>query len=78
MEKAKRQPTTIYLNPKIARAIKVKAALSDKSVSDLVNDALSQKLRQDAEDRRIYRETKGQKGRPLEDALEDMKKDGLL
>ncbi len=78
MDKDKRQPTTIYLDSKIARAVKVKAALCDKSVSDLVNDALSRKLKQDAEDMRIVRERKGEKGRDFEDVLADLKKDGLL
>lgn len=78
MGEQKRHPTTVYLHPKIARAVKVKAALTDKSVSDLVNDALSQRLRQDEEDLGLIRERKRERGRDFEDILADLKKDGLL
>lgn len=74
----KRQPTTVYLHPKIARAVKVKAALTDQSVSDLVNDALSRRLKQDEEDLALIRERKRERGRDFEDILADLKKDGLL
>ncbi len=39
--------TTIYLKPKIYRALKVKAAITDRSVSDLVNAAVLESLRED-------------------------------
>lgn len=78
MDKVKRHPTTIYLHPKIARAVKMKAVLADKSVSDLVNEALSQRLKQDEEDLKIIRERKREHGHDFEDILKDLKKDGLL
>lgn len=40
--------TTIYLKPKVYRALKVKAATTDRSVSDLVNAAVLESLREDA------------------------------
>lgn len=36
--------TTIYLKPKVYRALKVKAATTDCSVSDLVNAAVLESL----------------------------------
>ena len=39
--------TTIYLKPKVYRALKVKAAITDRSVSDLVNAAVLESLRED-------------------------------
>jgi hypothetical protein len=41
---------TIYLKPKIYRDLKVKAATTDRSVSDLVNATVLESLREDAVD----------------------------
>ncbi len=74
----RRLPTTVYLHPKVARAIKVKAALTDKSVSDLVNEALARRLREDQEDLSAIQERKRERSRSFEDVLKDLKKDGLI
>lgn len=42
--------TTVYLKPKVYRALKVKAATTDRSLSDLVNAAVLESLREDALD----------------------------
>ncbi|MFY4729214.1 ribbon-helix-helix protein, CopG family [Nitrospira sp. BLG_2] len=42
--------TTIYLKPKVYRALEVKAATTDRSLSDLVNAAVLESLREDALD----------------------------
>ncbi len=39
--------TTIYLKPTVYRALKVKTAITDRSVSDLVNTAVLESLRED-------------------------------
>lgn len=78
MERAKRKPTTVYLDPRIAQAAKVKAAVTGESVSDQINEALKRGLKQDEEDLRIIRERKRERARSFEDVLRDMKKDGLL
>jgi hypothetical protein len=41
---------TIYLEPEIHRALRLKAAASDRSISDMVNEAVKQTLAEDAED----------------------------
>jgi uncharacterized protein (DUF1778 family) len=38
--------TTIYFKPTVYRALKVKAAITDRSVSDLVNAAVLESLRE--------------------------------
>jgi hypothetical protein len=80
MDKIKRVATTVYLNPRIAKAAKVRAALSDKSLSDLVNEALAKRLRQDADDLELIRIRKRSKEpfRDYDDVVKDMKRDGLL
>ena len=41
---------TVYLQPKVYRALKVKSATTDRSVSELVNAAVIEALREDAID----------------------------
>lgn len=74
----KSKATTIYLDPKVARAIKIKAAMTARSVSRLVNDALLGQLRQDEDDLRYVRKHRNEHGRPLEEFLAEMKKNGDL
>lgn len=79
MGKPKRQPTTIYLDPSLKAAAKIKAALSGLRVSDVVNEALARDLRQDEADLRLVAERRRKgKVRPYEDFLRDLKRDGLI
>jgi len=41
---------TVYFEPDVHRALKLKAASSDRSVSEMVNDAVRMTLAEDAED----------------------------
>jgi hypothetical protein len=41
---------TIYLDPVVHKALKLKAVETSRSVSDLVNEAVRQALAEDAED----------------------------
>jgi hypothetical protein len=41
---------TVYLDPEIHRALKLKAASSDQSISEMVNSAVRLALAEDAED----------------------------
>lgn len=42
--------STIYLDPAIHRAVKLKSATTSRSISEIVNDALRESLREDQED----------------------------
>ena len=42
--------STVYFDPAIHRALRLKAAETDRSISDLVNDAVRGALAEDAED----------------------------
>ena len=78
VDKIKRLATTVYLNPKIARAAKVKAAMSDKSLSDMVNESLVKYMSSDAADLALSHERKNEPVRNYEDFLNDLKRDGLI
>lgn len=70
--------TTIYLKPKVHRALKVKAVTTDRSVSDLVNAALLESLREDALDLEAFERRSKEPSRSFEKLLEDLKRDGTL
>lgn len=78
MKTPARRPTTVYLDPKIAKAAKVKAAVSERSLSDIVNDALAAKLRQDEADLSLMRARRKEPTRPYEEFLKELKRDGLI
>lgn len=78
MKPKKRAPTTIYLEPRLARAAKVKAALTDKSLSDVVGEAVALYLHEDEADLRAFRERAHEPERSFEAVLKDLKKDGLI
>lgn len=75
---AKKNPTTVYLDERIRRATKMKAAIAGKRVSDVVNEALARYLDQDAKYLKTFREREKDSIRSYEDVLADMKRDGLL
>ncbi len=70
--------TTVYLKPKVYRALKVKAATTDRSVSDLVNAAVLESLREDAVDLDAFDRRAKEPSRSFEKVLEELKRDGLL
>ena len=70
--------TTIYLKPQVYRALKVKAATTDRSLSELINGAVIEALREDALDLEAFEKRAKERSRPFEKVLEDLKRDGLL
>lgn len=54
MSNAKR--ATVYFDPEIHRALRLKAAASDRTVSDLVNEAVKLTLTEDDEDMKAFEE----------------------
>jgi hypothetical protein len=70
--------TTVYLKPRVYRALKVKAAESDRTISDIVNQAVLELLREDALDLEAFEKRRREPSRPFEKVLEDLKRDGLL
>ena len=70
--------TTIYLKPKVYRALKVKAATASRSLSDLVNAAVLESLREDALDLEAFDRRAKEPSRSFEKLLEELKRDGTL
>jgi hypothetical protein len=76
MNKAKR--ATIYLEPMLHRALRLKAAETEKSVSDIVNAAVRQSLSEDAADLAVFEARAREPVLPFEDVLKDLKRRGKL
>ncbi len=69
--------TTICLEPGLHRALKVKAATSDRSLSDLINEAVRYSLREDAIDLEALRRRAHEPSRAFERILADLRRDRL-
>jgi len=69
---------TLYLDPKLLKAAKIKAAHQDQSLSYLVNEALRLSLREDAADYEAAAKRAKEPVRSLEAVLKDLKREGLL
>jgi hypothetical protein len=67
-----------YLDPSLHKALRVKAAHTDCSISELVNTAVRQTLAEDAQDLAIFTERAKEPALSSEDVLKDLKRRGKL
>jgi len=70
--------STVYLEPELHQALRLKSAHSRKSMSEIVNDALRQALREDEADLAAVRSRAKEKPLSYEDFLAKLKADGTL
>jgi plasmid stability protein len=70
--------STLYLEPALHQALRLKAASSRRSMSEIVNDAIRDVLREDGEDIAAFEERAGEKSVSYEDFLMQLKADGTL
>ena len=69
---------TIYLEPAVHKALRIKAAENGTTLSELANMAIKQLLAEDAIDLTAFEERQKEPSRAFQDVLRDLKKDGLL
>ena len=69
---------TVYIEIEIHKALRIKAAETDQSVSDIVNEAIGIYLGEDADDLAAIKQRKGEKRISYEEVLKDLRKNGLL
>ena len=70
--------TTVYLDPILHKALRLKAIDSDKSVSEVINDTIRIALAEDAEDLAAFEERKDEIPIPFEEMVKRLKLDGLI
>lgn len=68
----------MYFDPEIHQALRLKAATSDKSISDMVNDAVKLTLAEDAEDLEAFEERKQEPSLDFEQFVKALKRRGKL
>ncbi len=69
---------TIYLDPDLHRALRLKAAQTDQSISDLVNSAVRLTLAEDADDLADYRARAKEPDLDFESVLKTLRRRGKL
>jgi plasmid stability protein len=70
--------STLYLDPMVHQALRLKAAIAHRSMSDIVNDAIRAALREDEEDLAAFTERVGETPISYEAFLAQLKADGTL
>jgi hypothetical protein len=69
---------TVYFDPDIHKVLKIKAAETSKSISEIVDDAIRQELAEDEEDLKIFRERSNEPSISFEKVLANLKKNGKI
>jgi hypothetical protein len=69
---------TIYFDADIHRALRLKAAETERPISVLVNEAVRRSLAEDAEDLRAFQDRVREPSLAFEDVVKDLKKRGKL
>jgi len=70
--------STVYLESEMHQALRLKSAHSKRSMSDIVNEALRQALREDQEDLSAARSRTKERVLSYEEFLAKLKADGTL
>ncbi len=70
--------TTITLNDKIYKALRLRAAESGESISSMVEDAVKYQILEDLDDMRAIKERQDEPAVDLQTFLKELKADGLL
>lgn len=78
MSESTQKRATVYFEPYLHRALRLKAAETDRSVSELVNDAVREALAEDAEDLAAFDDRANEKDFKFETVVKDLKRRGKL
>jgi len=70
--------STLYLEPALHQALRLKAAATRRSMSEIVNDAVRAALREDEEDLAAFADRVAEPPLTYEAFLEQLKADGTL
>ena len=69
---------TVYFDAELHRALRLKAAEVDRSLSDLVNEAVQLSLAEDAEDLTAFKQRSREPNLPFENVVKDLKRRGKI
>ena len=69
---------TVYLDPVLHKALRLKSVETSRSVSDLINDAVRYELAEDADDLATFEARNNEPTVPFEDFVKDLKLNGKI
>lgn len=70
--------STIYLDPDLHKALRIKAAETERSISALVNEAVKYALAEDSIDLKAFEDREDEPLHSFEDVLKKLKKNGKI
>jgi plasmid stability protein len=70
--------STIYLDPVLHKALRIKALETSRSMSDLINEAVKEALAEDAEDLSAFEERANEPLVSYDEMIKRLKKDGRI
>tara|TARA_B110000285_G_C14918008_1_gene511183 strand:+ start:556 stop:765 length:210 start_codon:yes stop_codon:yes gene_type:complete len=68
----------VYFEPEIHQALRLKAASSNSSISELIDEAVRLSMNEDQEDLAFFVQRENEKEISYEDLLNDLKKHGKI
>ena len=78
MNETAQKRATIYFDPFLHRALRLKAAETDRSISELVNEAVKAALAEDASDIEAFEVRETEPDYAFEDVVKDLKRRGKI
>jgi hypothetical protein len=70
--------TTVYLDPQLHYALRIKSAETEQSMSELIQDAVRVSLAEDAIDLEAFQQRRKEPSLAFEDVLKKLRKNGKL
>ena len=78
MDEQTQKRATVYFDPSLHRALRLKAAETDSSISELVNEAVKAALAEDAGDLETFEVRESEPDYAFEDVVRDLKRRGKI
>lgn len=72
------QRTTVYLDPKVHKALRLKSVETKRSLSELINAAILEALAEDADDLAAFEARADEPEISFENALKELRKNGRI
>lgn len=69
---------TVYLEPVLHKALRLKSVETSRSVSELINNAVSNELAEEAADLEAFEERKNEPTVEFEEFVKGLRRDGIL
>lgn len=69
---------TVYFDPEVHKALRLRAAVSERSISDMVNDAVRAALAEDADDVAAFDERADEPAVDFEEFVKSLRRRGKI